>query len=463
MTKLQIDSPPGKGISFLTFFNSLDPARKLILLGLGFLSIGLVAGMAWYLLQTFKIYKLTLVAGSKDGESYVLSQAIKQVVEAQNSKIRIEVVETSGTSENLKLLEAGKAELATAQADVPGGASVRTVIILYPDVFQLVVKDTSKIKQFTDLKSKRIGLWKKGGQYRSFLDIAAHYGLQESNFIFVGENQEESNQAFRQNQVDAIFRVRALGNKTIADLVEKHRGRLAAIEQGAAMRIKYPAFEPSVIPKGAYRGSSPAVPGAELPTVIVNRLLVASDRVDSSIIKEITAILDSRRQEIANKIPAEFADVRPLVSLISKPTTTGGTGMPIHPGAIAYFERDKPPFIKEYAPALGFTLTLMLLFWSWLWELKAWLERRRKDEADIHIEAVIRLMTAVQENHQQPNAALGELDQIFARAAKDLIEEKISQESFRTISEAYKAVRDAIEYKGKRDILIARKSPQLSQ
>lgn len=115
MTKLQIDSPPGKSISFLAFFNSLDPARKLILLGLGFLSIGLVAGMAWYLLQTFKIHKLTLVAGSKDGESYVLSQAIKQVVEGQNAKIRIEVVETSGTSENLKLLEAGKAQLAAAR------------------------------------------------------------------------------------------------------------------------------------------------------------------------------------------------------------------------------------------------------------------------------------------------------------------------------------------------------------
>lgn len=119
--------------------------------------------------------------------------------------------------------------------------------------------------------------------------------------------------------------------------------------------------------------------------------------------------------------------------------------------------------MQEYADYAGLILTLILLFGSWLWELKAWLERRRKDEADIHIEAVIRLMTAVQENHQQPNAALGDLDQIFARAAKDLIDEKISQESFRTISEAYKAVRDAIEYKGKRDILMARKSPQLSQ
>ncbi len=453
MTKTSTNLPLNKNINFLVFFNSLDLARKIILVGLGCVSVSILLAITWYLLQSLRIYKLTLVAGSKDGESYVLSQAIRQVIEENNPRIKIEVLETKGTVENLKLLESGQAQLATAQTDIPAGLLARVVVILYPDFFQLVVKNQSTIKEFTDLKGKRISLWKAGGQYDSFLKIAAHYGLQESNFIFVGENQKESNEAFQKNQVDAVFRVRALGNKTIADLVEKYQGRLISIEQGAAMQIKYPAFVPSVIPRGAYHGSNPIVPATELSTVIVNRLLVASDRVDSDVIKQITEIIDSHRQEIANKIPAEFADVSPLVFLISKPTTTGGTGIPIHPGAITYFERDKPSFVQEYADAFGVLLTLILLVGSWLWQLKTWLNKRNKDEADLLIEAIIQLMIAVQIDHQKPIAALEDLDKIFAQAARYLIQEKISQESFRTISEAYKAVRDMIEHKGKLDSL----------
>jgi hypothetical protein len=290
-------------------------------------------------------------------------------------------------------------------------------------------------------------LWPKGGQYRSFLEIAAHYGLREQDFIFVGQNQEESNNAFRKNQVDAIFRVRALGNKTILDMVQKYQGRLLPIDQAAAMQIKYPAFEPAVIPKGAYRGSNPPVPNANLPTIAVQRFLLASNKMDKQIIQEITTILDENRQDIAEKIPEQFSDVKSLVANIKQPKTTGGTGIPIHAGAIAYYERDKPSFIQEHADYVGLILTVVLMAGSWLWEMKAWLEQRRKDEADLHMAAIIKLMQAVQDSEYNGEDALNELDNVFAQAATDLTKEKISQESFRTLSEAYKAVRDVIVHK----------------
>ena len=84
----------------------IQPSRQLIFLGLGCLSIGLVAALTWlFVAPNFRTYRLTLVAGSKDGESYILSKAIEQIVEAQNPKIQIKVVETSGTEENIQKLE----------------------------------------------------------------------------------------------------------------------------------------------------------------------------------------------------------------------------------------------------------------------------------------------------------------------------------------------------------------------
>lgn len=421
--------------------------NNLIYLVLGGLTIGLTATLGWFfLINNFKTYRLTLVAGSKDGESYLLSKAIEQVVEAKNPQIQIDVVATQGTEENIEKLEKGEAQLATAQADIPAGGSARTVVFLYSDIFQLAVKASSEIKDFADLKGKRIALWQRGGQYHSFLQIAEHYGLQEKDFTFVGNNSTESDQAFRKNQADAFFRIRALGNRNIIDLVQKYNARLLPLDQAAALRIKYPAFEPAEIPRGVHQGSNPAIPEVNLPTIAVRRILLASDKVDDEVVRQITEVLDGHRQEIADRIPEEFADVRPLVASITQPTTTGGTGIPIHPGAIAYFERDRPSFIQKNSDVLGFLLTVGLLIGSWLWELKSWWERQQKNEADRHIANIIKLMRSVQEKDISAQVGLEELDKVFAQAATDLIEEKISQESFRTLSEAYKATRDVIAH-----------------
>lgn len=434
--------------SFSRSSSKLDPTNKLAVAGLAGFSLGLAALLGWgFVSNTFKTHRLVLAAGSKDGESYLLSQAIKQVVEARNSRIQIEVVETGGTKENIEKLEKGDVQLITAQADVPAGLSARTVVILYQDSFQLIVKDKSRINQFSDLKGSRIALPPKGGQFRSFLEVASHYGLQEKDFKFMGSTQEDANNAFRQDQADAMFRVRALGNKTVLEMVQQHQGRLVAIDQAAALKIKYPALEPALIPKGVYRGSDPIVPSSDLATIGVQRTLLASKHLDQEVVREITAVLDGQRQDIAGKIPDDFSDVKPLVASISKPETTGGTGIPIHPGATAYFDRDKPSFIQEYADYIALILTVALLVGSWAWEIKSWIDRRKKDVADVYIAAAISLMTRVQDNQQEPDVALEELDRSFAKAATALVEEKISQESFRTLSEAYKAVRDVVEHK----------------
>lgn len=481
------------------FFHHLDPLTILVLLSLGGLTLGLIAAVTWHLVHRNQVNHLTLVAGNRDGESYILSQAIEKVVETNNPKIKIDVQETGGTTENIQLLEEGKAQLATAQADVPTGSSARVVAVLYRDTFQLVVKQKPainpllgakgkptavpqkpginplvdakgkptavlqkpginrlvdaknkpiavlqkpEINHFSDLKGKRIGLPQSGGQFRSFLQVANHYGLKKEDFQFIGVNDEDADQAFRQNRVDAVFRVRALGNKSILNLVQKHQGRLLLIEQAAAMKIQYPAFEPTIIPQGAYKGSLPSVPANSLPTVAVQRTLLANEKVDHSIIQEITAILNEHRQEITDAIPKEFDEVKPLVAAISPPSTTSGTGIPTHLGAIAFYERDKPSFIQENADYVGLILTIVLLFGSWVWQLKSWIEQGKKDAADLYIASAIELM---KDDDGDPEIRLKELHKIFRQTATDLVEEKISQESFRTFNEAYQTARESIE------------------
>jgi Arc/MetJ-type ribon-helix-helix transcriptional regulator len=210
------------------------------------------------------------------------------------------------------------------------------------------------------------------------------------------------------------------------------------------MKIKYPAFESAKIPQGAYRGNPP-MPGIELDTVAVDRLLVAGEQVDNNVIQQITRIIFENRQAIAFAIAEKHAEVKPLVASISRPRENDGTGIPIHPGAVAFYERDKPSFVQENADFLALILTIFLLVASWFKQLKLWIERGKKDEADDYIHSAINLMDKSLGNLEDRQK---KLDETFKKAAEALIAERISQESFRTFNEAYKTTREAIEREG---------------
>src|ERR1700756_5659767 len=139
------------------------------------LSVGLLVGLALAAWQRSKTEHLTLAAGASSGESYILGNALKTVVERHNPKVRIALLETGGTVENLRMLEDGRAQLAAAQADILPGPSARAVAVLYDDTFQLLVPKTSPVQSLVDLRGRRIALAQSGGQFQSFLHVADHF------------------------------------------------------------------------------------------------------------------------------------------------------------------------------------------------------------------------------------------------------------------------------------------------
>jgi uncharacterized protein len=453
---------------FLGFFLALDPFSRLIFLGLGFASLSTFVIIVGNIVNYLTPPQLTIAAGDKTGESYLISEAIKKVIE-RRTNIKLQVEETKGTTQNIEMLSTGKAQLATAQVDVAAEAignlnslskaNVRTVTLLYKDTFQLVVKNP-QINQFVQLKGKTIALAASGGQYQSFLTIAKHFGLSEKDFKITGldsngkpipgYNDQLADKDFRENKADAVFRVRAIGNKSIADLVNNYQGKLISIPQAEAMKIKQPAFEAAIIPQGAYRGNYP-VPDTNLSTVAISRLLLANDQVDASIIRKFIQAIYENRQEIANEIPLDHAEVKPLISSISRPKENSGIDIFLHPGAMAFYEKDKPSFIQEYADYIGLLLTVFLLILQWIHQLKLWIAQSKKDEADEYLKSAISLMKAGKYQLEERQKLL---DETFNKAANALVDEKISQESFRTFNEAYKNTREAIE----RDKQIAQQS-----
>jgi TRAP transporter TAXI family solute receptor len=406
-------------------------ASNLILIALGLLTlcvVGTIAVVAW---QNTRVHHVTLAAGSSTGESYIIGTALRTVVERHYPRVKMTIVETGGTVDSLRAMEEGRAQMAAAQADIAPGPSARIVAVLYDDTFQLLVHKGSNIRSFSDLKSKTIALPQSGGQFQSFLRVAAHFGISQNEFHFVGSNDSTADKTFLDGKADALFRVRALGNPSIQRMVQTGLVEFIRIDHAAAMKIGQPAFEPAVIPEGAYLGEPP-VPSADLPTVSIHRTLLADSSADFDAVRAVTDVLMDHRQEIMAEIPPQMPEVRLLLASVRRPQLQMGIGPALHPAALSFYDKDKPSFLLAHADYVGLMLTVFIMIGSWIWELKRWMQRQQKNRADEYSRRVLQLLA---DANQAKSLAVveeikSELLDMLTKAVQGLDNDELSEDSF---------------------------------
>lgn len=113
---------------------------------IGFLFLAAASGAFAYVVLTAPLSaKLRLGADQVNSEPYEMAAAIAHVVGRTHPGIRIAVISTGGSSENMTLLAKGKLDLALVQADVISRENVSLLAVLYPDLFQLLVRTGSGI------------------------------------------------------------------------------------------------------------------------------------------------------------------------------------------------------------------------------------------------------------------------------------------------------------------------------
>ena len=120
-----------------------------------------------------RIHTVQLATGGPTGEYYAFGQAIAQVVETNEPKIRVEVVESPGSNQNMDDIHSHNVDLALVQNDTPVQPNVRAVAQLYPEMFHLIAAKDTNINTLTDLRGKRIALMPEGsGSYNLFWPLS---------------------------------------------------------------------------------------------------------------------------------------------------------------------------------------------------------------------------------------------------------------------------------------------------
>jgi len=371
---------------------------------------------------------LIFATAGKQGQYYAFGQAFARVVAQHNPRLQIKVIATDGSSQNLELLKENKAQIALIQSNIATETSIKAVSFLFPELFHLIATDQSGIKQVKDLRGKRVALMPVGsGSYSLFWILSRHYGLSEAEIQGMPMPTQRAYQSFAEGKVDALFQVTALGNPAIASILQTRPVHLIAIDQGAALRLTVPALEDQTIPVGAYNGAIP-LPAQNLPGISVRSLLFTRQDIDLETIYELTRILYEARNDLIQLFPQ--------ASLIKEPGALQDLGFTFHPGATAFYDKEKPSFIVQYAELLGLGISVSVLMISSLWQLRMWLQGKQKNRADFYNLEILKLIDRICVVHDlvELEEIRQQLFKIFEKVILDLDCDRISPESFQSFT-----------------------------
>lgn len=315
-------------------------------------------------------YRVSIAAGPAASETFELLSTVADVLNEMDNGLTVEVFETGGTQENMELLETGQIDFATVQADSLMPEEALGVARLYPDAYHLVVNGASGIAHFSQLRGHRVAIPpESSAQNASFWFLVRHYHLQAEDFVALPMSAAASNFAMVQGQVDAVFRVRAPGNPHIEELIGDHNMEIVSINQSGALALKQPALSSGFIPRGSYRGY-PALPATDLPTAILDRLLVASVELPEQVVYRFARELFNARSDIVSRYP--------LAGFISPLDDDARSAVPAHPGARSYFEREKPGLVQQNAKMASAVLYAIVILSTGLIAVRSrWLKTRR--------------------------------------------------------------------------------------
>jgi TRAP transporter TAXI family solute receptor len=395
--------------------------------------------------------EIVIAAGDASSEGYVLAEAIRTVVERRHRFLTVRVVETSGTAESLALLNGGKVQFAVAQADQIAGAHARGEARLFEELFQIVVRNDSPIRTIDDLKGKVIAISRRGEQFQSFLYLTRRRGLGESDFRFVGDDNDSAGAAFARGEADAFFVVRPLHTDSVSRITQNIPVRFLPIDSTNAMRLEVPAYRAGLVLKASYQGSPP-IPDSDTPTVALDRLLLVHEDVPNYIAFTLAQVLVEDRQEIAQAIPDANDSVRQLTVGIRPPEVNTGLAAAVHPGAALYYSNQKLSFSPaEVVMGVALTGTLAGL---WLLAFRDLRRQRQKRYSDAFNLKMMQLVEAALSGGTQRsldeirNDSLKLLGQVVGDLDAGNISEGAFQSSRAVWQIAYDLMRDSVSVPG---------------
>ena len=284
--------------------------------------------------------EIRIGTGGTGGVYYAYGTALAPAIEASTGW-KTTVKETTGSEANLELLAGDLADLAIVQSDTLQFAAVgegsfagqilsgySAVGALYSEACQIVVTKESGITSIADLAGKRVSVGaENSGVTRNAEQILQANGLTLDKLKVSRLAFAESANEMAAGKLDAFFCTAGAPTKAVAELAETTDIRLISPDQRTIDQLMglYNCYAMCTIPAGTYKGQD-----EDVTTLGVQAVLVASDKLDAAIVKQITDTLFQANGQVQGAVAVDVS--------LTPESAVQGVPIPFHFGAASYYE-----------------------------------------------------------------------------------------------------------------------------
>jgi TRAP transporter TAXI family solute receptor len=248
---------------------------------------------------------------------------------------------SGGTTENIPRLERGEIQVCCVN---PGAGMklygkdwlqktrIRTIFNMFHTPYHVIVPKDSPIKQFSDLKGKRVSVGTRGGgEAYLFQRIREVVGLKESDVKMEFLGKGEAINAYKDGAVDAIAYMSPLPNPGVMELGSHRRG--ARVVGLAPQEIKklislYPEYSEYTIEKKWYDNA--IKDGSDVLSFTEWYYIASRDDFSADTAYQMARVLDERHDELVAAFKAAHSS--------TAAATAKDPGFQLHPGAAKYLK-----------------------------------------------------------------------------------------------------------------------------
>lgn len=364
-------------------------------------------------------------------------QAMAEAFASESRTVRLSPITTDGAVEALRLLGAGKVNLAVGRADLEMPADAQTVAIVRKNFVVLWSpsglagknsrkKPAPKLKEIEDLEGHRVGVIGRTPANAALLRVILSASGVEANKIAITQfGTDQIEELARDPTLDAFMAVGPLDSKITSDAIAataRARGepKFLAIEASEAIALKHQRYESEEIPPSVFN-ANPAWPDDKVETVSVSHLIMAQKALSETTAAAFFRQLFAVRQAIARQVPG--------AAHITKPDTEKDAELPVHRGAAAVINGTERTFLDRYGDYFWFALLLL----SGIGSAGAWLRHYLMDERDettSHRNRILAMVSRVRtaESSQKLLAMQREVDAIINETLECYDEGAIEEE-----------------------------------
>lgn len=285
--------------------------------------------------------QLSIATGGTGGVYYPMGGGLAEIINNHIDGYAATAEVTGASVENMGLIATGDADVALALADTVQQAytgtgkfegqqlpMVRSIGVAYANMVQIVALEGSGITSLQDMVGKRISIGAPGsGTEVNAEQILSANGISYDDIDEQRLNFNETADALANGDIDAGFWSVGAPTSSILNLATTNKIVIIALsdEELAAADAANPVFATTTLAGGTYVGVDNDVKVIGVPNVLV----VSSDMSDDLAYAITSAMFENI---------AELQAVHPAANETTVELALTASPIPLHPGAIRYFE-----------------------------------------------------------------------------------------------------------------------------